>query len=211
MADYVEQQLGDEMTGHNFYHGQRVARLAEWMLVADHPEAGQESRDIAFVAGFVHDTIDEKVCANPDQVLAELSRLVDRAGMSRKGKDNVFYTIQHMSFSKNIEHHYQLSMEGEYMQDADRIESLGAIVIARAFVYGGKHDNKIYDPKIKTVSLVSHDQYRSHTETTINHFYKKLFKLEGLMNTSAAKAEVHRRSEYVRAFVDEFLQEWNLN
>lgn len=163
VADYVEQQLGDEITRHNFYHGQRVARLAEWMLVADHPEAGQESRDIAFVAGFVHDTIDEKVCANPDQVLAELSRLVDQAGMSRKGKDNVFYTIHHMSFSKNIEHHYQLSMEGEYMQDADRIESLGAIVIARAFVYGGKHDNKIYDPKIKPVSLVSHDQYRSHT------------------------------------------------
>ena len=58
VADYIEKQLGDEMTGHDFYHGQRVARLAERMLVADHPESGQESRDIAFAAGFIHDAID---------------------------------------------------------------------------------------------------------------------------------------------------------
>lgn len=211
VADYIEKQLGNEMTGHDFYHGQRVARLAERMLVADHPESGQESRDIAFAAGFVHDAIDEKVCADPSRVLGELATLLDHAGMSREAKENVFFTTQHMSFSKNIEHRYQLSLEGEYVQDADRIESLGAIGIARAFVYGGKHDNKIYDPAIKPAELVSHDQYRSHTETTINHFYEKLFKLEGLMNTQAAKAEAHRRSEYMRAFVAEFLHEWNLD
>lgn len=211
VADYVEQQLGDEMTGHDFYHGQRVARLAERMLVADHPEAGQESRDIAFVAGFVHDTIDEKVCADPDWVLAELKVLFAQAGLDEEAQDNIFFTIEHMSFSKNIEHRYQLSLEGEYVQDADRLESLGAIGIARAFVYSGKHDDKIYDPEIKPAKLVDHDQYRNHEETTINHFYEKLFKLVDLMNTKAAQAEAVRRTDYMHEFVDEFLQEWNLD
>lgn len=211
VADYVEQQLGDEMTGHDFYHGQRVAVLAERMLLADHPEASQKSRDIAFVAGFVHDTIDEKVCADPDRVLAELKELFAQAGLDEEAQENVFFTIEHMSFSKNIDRHYQLSLEGEYVQDADRLESLGAIGIARAFVYSGKHDDKIYDPEIPPMELVSHDQYRNHEETTINHFYEKLFKLEGLMNSQAAQKEARRRTEYMRDFVQEFKQEWYLN
>ena len=96
------------------------------------------------------------------------------------------------------------------MQDADRLESLGAIGIARAFTYGGKHGNLIYDPNIKPVTLLNHDQYRNHEETTINHFYEKLFDLEKLMNTVAGKNEAHRRSEYMHDFVKEFMDEWNV-
>lgn len=124
--------------------------------------------------------------------------------------EDILFTIQHMSFSANIEHHYQLPLSGQYVQDADRIESLGAIGIARAFTYGGKHGNKIYDPEIKPEKLISHDQYRNHVETTINHFYEKLFDLEDLMNTPAAKKEAHRRTEYMREFVQEFMDEWNV-
>src|SRR5699024_11592388 len=103
-----------------------------------------------------------------------------------------------------------ISLSGQYVQDADRLESLGAIGIARAFTYGGKHGNKIYDPKIKPEKLVSHDQYRNHEETTINHFYEKLFSLADLMNTPAAKKEAERRTAYKRNFVREFMQEWNI-
>ena len=118
--------------------------------------------------------------------------------------------MQHMSFSANIEHHYQLPVSGEYVQDADRIESLGAIGIARAFTYGGAHDNVIYDPKIKPQKLVSHDQYREHTETTINHFYEKLFHLADLMNTVGGKKEAQKRTEFMRNYVKEFMAEWNV-
>ena len=96
------------------------------------------------------------------------------------------------------------------MQDADRLESLDAIGIARAFTYGGKHGNKIHDPEIKPEKLVSHDQYRNHEETTINHFYEKLFSLADLMNTPAAKKEAQRRTEYMRTFVKEFMDEWSV-
>ncbi|GHV98223.1 hydrolase [Lactobacillus nasalidis] len=211
IAAFVKENLAEERTGHDFYHGQRVAVLAERMLLADYPEAGQRSRDLAYVAGMVHDTIDEKVCSNPRQVLDQLQELFDRAGLEAADQENVFFTIEHMSFSKNIDQHYQLSLEGEYVQDADRLESLGAMGIARAFVYGGKHDNKIYDPEIPPMELVNHDQYRSHEETTINHFYEKLFKLEGLMNTRAAQKEAHRRTEYMRDFIREFRHEWDLD
>lgn len=211
IADFVKENLAEERTGHDYYHGKRVAVLAERMLLADHPDASQKNRDIAYTAGFVHDTIDEKVCPNPSEVLAELRAVFTAAGLSASDQENVFFTIEHMSFSKNIDRHYQLSLEGEYVQDADRLESLGAIGIARAFVYSGKHDDKIYDPEIPPMELVSHDQYRNHEETTINHFYEKLFKLEGLMNSQAAQKEARRRTEYMRDFVQEFKQEWYLN
>ena len=133
------------------------------------------------------------------------------AGLSASDQDNVFFAIEHLSFSKNIDRHYRLSLEGEYVQDADRLESLGAMGIARAFVYSGKHDDKIYDPEIPPMELVSHDQYRNHEETTINHFYEKLFKLEGLMNSGAAQKEARRRTEYMRDFVREFRHEWDLD
>ena len=124
IADFVKENLAEERTGHDYYHGKRVAVLAERMLLADHPEAGQKSRDIAYTAGFVHDTIDEKVCPNPSEVLAKLREVFTAAGLSASDQDNVFFAIEHMSFSKNIDRHYRLSLEGEYVQDADRLESL---------------------------------------------------------------------------------------
>ena len=179
VTDFVKEQLKNEKTGHDFYHGQRVAHLASKMYLQDNPDAHEDSRMVAIIqtAGYLHDTIDEKIC---------------------------------MSFSANIEHHYQLPVSGEYVQDADRIESLGAIGIARAFTYGGAHGNVIYDPRIKPQKLVSHEQYREHTETTINHFYEKLFHLADLMNTAGGKKEAQKRTEFMRDYVKEFMTEWNV-
>ena len=162
VTDFVKEQLKNEKTGHDFYHGQRVAHLASKMYLQDNLDAHEDSRMVA------------------------------------------------MSFSANIEHHYQLPVSGEYVQDADRIESLGAIGIARAFTYGGAHGNVIYDPRIKPQKLVSHDQYREHTETTINHFYEKLFQLADLMNTVGGKKEAQKRTEFMRDYVKEFMAEWNV-
>lgn len=208
---FVEKQLQDEKTGHDFYHGQRVAHIATKLYLQDNPEAQTGSRMAAIIqaGGYLHDTIDEKICANPDLVLTQIKKLLPQAGFFALEVKDILFTIQHMSFAQNIGHHYHLPLSGQYVQDADRIESLGAIGIARAFTYGGKHENKIYDPKIKPVRLVSHDQYRQHEETTINHFYEKLFHLASLMNTEAGKAEAARRTAYMKDFVAHFLQEWD--
>ena len=212
VEDFTKKQLANERTGHDFYHGQRVANLATKMYLQDNPAAHQDSRMVAIIrtGSFLHDTIDEKICPNPEKVIAHIKDLLPSVGFSELEIADILFTIQHMSFSANIEHHYQLPLSGQYVQDADRIESLGAIGIARAFTYGGKHGNLIYDPKIKPEKLISHDQYRNHEETTINHFYEKLFDLEKLMNTPGGKKEAHRRTEFMHEFVKEFMDEWNV-
>ncbi|MCT0164491.1 HD domain-containing protein [Lactobacillus helveticus] len=210
---FTKEHLKNEKTGHDFYHGERVAHLASKMYLADHESAHEDSHEVAIIksAGYLHDTIDEKICADPEKVVEEIKDLLPQVGFNDLEVWDILYTIQHMSFSANIEHHYHLPLSGQYVQDADRLESLGAIGIARAFTYGGKHGNKIYDPKIKPAKLVSHDQYRTHVETTINHFYEKLFHLINYMNTPAAKKEAERRTAYMRNFVREFMQEWNVD
>ncbi|MDF7638070.1 HD domain-containing protein [Lactobacillus sp. ESL0791] len=212
VKDFVKQQLQGEKTGHDFYHGQRVAHLAKKMYLADHQSAHEDSRMVAIImtAGYLHDTIDEKICAAPKTVIAKIKQLLPEVGFTDLEIKDILFTMQHMSFSKNIEQHYQLPVSGQYVQDADRIESLGAIGIARAFTYGGKHDNVIYDPQIKPQEIVNHDQYRNHEETTINHFYEKLFKLEATMNTVGGEAEAKRRTNYMKDFVNEFMQEWDV-
>lgn len=209
---FVQEQLKNERTGHDFYHGQRVADIASRLYLADHVSAHAESRVVAIIraGGYLHDTIDEKICPDPPAVIAKIKKLLAQVGFTSLESQDILFTIQHLSFADNIEHHYHLPLTGQYVQDADRIESLGAIGIARAFTYGGRHNNLIYDPKIKPIKLVSHDQYRQHQETTINHFYEKLFHLENLMNTAGGKKEAHRRTEYMRAFVKEFMLEWNI-
>lgn len=212
VIEFTKQQLKSEKTGHDFYHGQRVAKLATKMYLADNPNAHENSRMVAIIqaGGYLHDTIDEKVCNVPEKVIKQIKVLLPQVGFEELEVKDILFTIQHLSFSKNIERRYQLPLSGQYVQDADRLESLGAIGIARAFTYGGKHGNLIYDPEIKPVKLVSHDQYRQHTETTINHFYEKLFFLEDLMNTKSGKQEARRRTKLMHDFVDEFMQEWNI-
>jgi uncharacterized protein len=211
VSDFVKKQLAGEKTGHDYYHGRRVANLGLKLYLTDHPEAHRDSRIAAIIqtGGLIHDTIDEKICADPDQVLAQIKPLLRQVGFVDLEIQDILFTIQHLSFSQNIEHHYHLPLSGQYVQDADRLESLGAIGIARAFTYGGRHGNLIYDPKIKPEKLVSHDQYRQHTETTINHFYEKLFHLADLMNSPAAKALARERTDFMRDFVREFFAEWD--
>ncbi|QNQ81528.1 HD domain-containing protein [Lactobacillus sp. PV034] len=209
---FTKKTLQDERTGHDYYHGQRVAHLAEKMYLNDNPQAHKSSRLVAIInaAGYLHDTIDEKISAEPKIIIEEIKELLAQSGFEDLEVKDILFTIQHISFSANIEYRHQLPLSGKYVQDADRLESLGAIGIARAFTYGGKHGNLIYDPQIKPVTLTDHDQYRNHEKTTINHFYEKLFNLEKLMNTSAGELEARRRTEYMRDFIKEFMNEWEV-
>ena len=209
---FTQQQLADERTGHDFYHGKRVADLASRMYLSDHTSAHADSRVVAIIrtGGYLHDTIDEKICVDPAAVIAKIKKLLPEVGFTELETEDILFSIQHLSFSQNIGHHYHLPLTGQYVQDADRLESLGAIGIARAFTYGGKHGNLIYDPRIKPQKLVSHDQYRQHEETTINHFYEKLFHLTDLMNTEGGRKEAEKRTNFMREFVKEFMLEWNV-
>ncbi|KRL63015.1 HD domain-containing protein [Lactobacillus psittaci] len=205
---FTHKYLDDDVTGHDFYHGQRVANLAQKLFKQDFKKADSRQLDLIAVMGYLHDTIDEKVITNPEQVKAEMKQMLVAEGLRPDEISSILFVLEHMSFSKNIEQHYQLPLIGQYVQDADRLEALGAIGIARAFSYGASHKQKMYDPEIKPIDLQSHDQYRQHKSTTINHFYEKLFNLEKQMNTPAGKKIAQERTAYMRDFIARFLEEW---
>src|SRR4030042_2105535 len=98
------------------------------------------------------------------------------------------------------------SIEGKIVQDADRVDAIGGIGIARAFAYGGYKSREIYNPEIKPILHDSFEQYKNAVSTTINHFYEKLFLLKDLMNTETAKAMAEQRHEYMEKFVQEFFK-----
>ena len=101
------------------------------------------------------------------------------------------------------------TIEGRCVQDADRLDAIGAIGIARAFAYGGSHNRITHDPEIKPTVYMNADEYRNHTSTTINHFYEKLFQLRDLMNTTTVKKIAKQREDYMKTYISEFLDEWD--
>ncbi|POD85171.1 uncharacterized protein S101258_01482 [Lactiplantibacillus plantarum subsp. plantarum] len=113
-----------------------------------------------------------------------------------------------MSFSKSFNGPQKLSLEGQVVQDADRLDAIGAIGIARALYYSGHVGEKIYDPAIAPREHMTREQYRHQPGTAINHFYEKLFKLAALMNTDTAKALAAHRTAVMHEFVDQFKAEW---
>ena len=94
------------------------------------------------------------------------------------------------------------------MQDADRLDAMGAIGIAREFAYGGNHNREMHNPNINPVLNMNTEEYHNHVSTTINHFYEKLFNLRNLMNTDSAKEIAHYREQYMKDYISKFMDEW---
>ena len=95
------------------------------------------------------------------------------------------------------------------MQDADRLDALGAIGIARTFAYGGHKGRPIYDPEDKPIENMTTEEYKNHTSNSYNHFYEKILKLKNLINTEAARTIAEKRHAFIEDYLDEFINEWN--
>lgn len=204
---FAEKTLAGDTSGHDFLHASAVARIAVALYEEDHGQLTDQDRGILEAGALLHDTIDDKVVDDVAAQEAEAERLLAQSGIAPIGQAIVAETITHLSYSANLIKHYDLPELGQYVQDADRIEALGAIGIARTFTYGGQKGHHIYDPTIKPVALTNKAQYRSHKTTAINHFYEKLLKLADQMNTPAGKAEGKRRTAFMESFLAEFNRE----
>lgn len=199
---YVKETFAREYSGHDYFHTLRVFHMATY--IAEREGADTETVQLA---ALLHDVDDRKIspatCEGQDNARSFLAA----EGMDEAQIEEICRIIRGVSFAGNQEPPFTL--EGKCVQDADRLDAIGAMGIARAFAYGGHHNRLMHDPDVKPNVNMSKEAYAQSQSTTINHFYEKLFKLTALMNTSTAKEIAQRREVYMRAFVDEFMDEWD--
>lgn len=204
---FTKEKLNNEKTGHDFLHVERVAHLSAKIIQEDQLNVNQE---IVLTSAYLHDVIDDKVVENEELAVAELTSYLASILFSDEEITAILSIIQNLSFSKEIEQRKQkLSLEGQIVQDADRIEALGAIGILRTAYFGGGHGHPIHDEDLAPTAFQSKKEYRKGT-TVINHFYEKLFLLPEKMNTNAARKEATRRKNFMEDFLKEFYDEWKV-
>ena len=201
--EYVKEVFATDFSGHDFFHTMRVYQTATKIAM-------EEKADLQIVqlAALLHDVDDRKLspgtCENKERAVAYMRS----QGLSEDTIVRVKDIIGEVSFmgTDSVE---PKSLEGKCVQDADRLDALGAMGIARAFAYGGNHNRVMYDPEIPPAMNMSKEEYQNHVSTTVNHFYEKLFLLKDMMNTESAKRIAGHREQYMREYIDEFLAEWN--
>lgn len=203
---YAKEKLGVDRSGHDFYHVQRVAKIAKNLA----EQEGVTDTLIIEAASYLHDVIDDKVVSDVISAQDDLKKFLKELGFSLEEVQEIFKIIENISFSKEIENgKAELTIAGQIVQDADRIDALGAIGILRTAYYGGHTQNPLYDPKLPPQEFKNKQEYRQKS-TVINHFYEKLFKLPATMNTEAGKNEAQKRMAYMEEFLKRFYDEWNL-
>lgn len=199
-AAYVKDKFENEYSGHDWFHTLRVFRTATRIAEA-------EGADVETVqlAALLHDVDDRKLSPETYEDKANARSFLSANNVDESRIDEICRIIGEISFAEN---RVPSTLEGKCVQDADRLDAIGAIGIARAFAYGGNHNRLMYHPDVKPNLNMSKEEYVNSKSTTMNHFYEKLFKLTDMMNTETAKAIAREREEYMRGFVDEFLNEW---
>ena len=204
VATYVEQKLSGEGSGHDWWHIVRVRNMAKNLALAE----GGDSF-ICQLAALVHDLVDDKLVADENLALAEVRGLLTRAGVAADQTDQVLTIIQAISYKGGSQNHLDLTLEGQIVQDADRLDAMGAIGVARTMAYSGYHGRVIHDPEVAVRQNMTLEEYRSHQGTAITHFYEKLLLLKDLMNTKTAQELAKRRHAFMEAYLEQFFAEWD--
>ncbi|MGM0612375.1 MAG: HD domain-containing protein [Bacteroidota bacterium] len=199
---FISDHHKDDTSGHDYWHIKRVEKLAIKL-------AKEENADIFLtqLAALLHDLDDYKSRGDEENLPVAnnfLSSFLEDQSVIQK----VLSIIQQTSFKGARVDDKPQSIEAMCVQDADRLDAIGAIGIARTFAYGGKMQRPIYDPGIKPVCHTSYNQYKNNKSPTINHFYEKLLLLKDKMNTPTAKKIAEERHAFMESFLEQFYREW---
>ena len=201
--DYIKEIFSGDSSGHDYYHTMRVYKLATEI-------AKQENADtnIVQLAALLHDVDDIKLSPETYNTKKNAVDFMTANKVSTDIIDKVCKIIDEVSFA-GTDQVVPSTIEGKCVQDADRLDAIGAIGIARTFAYGGTRGRKIYDPDIKPKTGMSKEEYQKERNTTsINHFYEKLLLLKDMMNTTTGKKLAEHRQTVMEEFLKEFMAEW---
>ena len=202
---FVKSKLSGEATGHDWWHVYRVWNNAKMIL------QNEKSANFLIVelAALLHDISDWKFSDGDDSVGPNIAReFLSSINCPNDIIDNVCEIISTMSFKGAGVKTPMQTIEGEIVQDADRLDALGAVGIARTFAYGAYANQEIYNPEIQPKLHSSYEDYKNAKGTSINHFYEKLLLLADRMNTKTAKELAIARQKYMENFLEQFFAEW---
>jgi len=203
IKEYVKDLLAKEYSGHDYYHCIRVYNNA--MLICKDMDCDKQ---LVSVASLLHDVDDAKLFDSKDYDNAR--KILNDLNYEKDFIEKVINIIQDVSF-KGKDSVIPSSLEGKIVQDADRLDAIGAIGIARTFAYGGNHNRLIYDPSIKPNLNMDYNQYKNANNPTINHFYEKLLLLKDMMNLEKSKQIAIHRHKFMEEYLKEFYDEWDGN
>lgn len=206
-VEFVKEKLEGAEAGHDWYHIERVWKLSKKIAVTE-----DCNLEVVELSALLHDIADPKFHNGDETIAPRIAReFLEGQQVSEDVIEKVLFIIKNISFKNRGEVPAELPVELKIVQDADRIDAIGAIGIGRTFNFGGFKNNPMYDPEIRPSLNMSKDQYKKSNGTTINHFYEKLLLLKDLMNTAKGKELAQERHDYMLGFLDQFFKEWNVD
>src|SRR3970040_2269159 len=202
---FVKNKLDDAEGGHDWFHIERVYKNA--MLIAQN-----EACDLTVLklGALLHDIADSKFNGGDESVGPRTARtFLELENVEQATIDHVVKIIENISYKGGKVERTFSSLELDIVQDADRLDALGAIGIARTFNYGGFKNRALYDPKIAPNTKMTKEEYKNNEAPTLNHFYEKLLLLKDKMNTESGKQIAQERHRYMEGFLSQFYAEWD--
>lgn len=201
--EYVKRSMENGEVGHDWSHVERVWKMAKRIGI-------EEKADMFIVemAALLHDIADWKFHGEGTGEL-KARTWMEAIGVKKEDIENVVHVVENISFKGSGEKEKMSTLEGKIVQDADRLDALGAIGIARAMTFAGHVGNPIFDPEIKPRDEMKFSEYKESKEPAINHFYEKLLLLKDRMNTKTGRKLAEQRHEFMETYLEEFFKEWD--
>lgn len=201
--EYVKKIFAGDCSGHDYYHTFRVYKLATQIAEEENADI-----DIVQLAALLHDVDDRKLSPETYAVRKNAVDFMRANDVEKQVTEVVCRIIEEVSFAGE-DTVVPETIEGKCVQDADRLDAIGAIGIARTFAYGGSRGRELYDPDVAPVKGMGKEEYyQNENSTSINHFYEKLLLLKDRMNTETARRLAEHRQIVMEDFLEEFMAEW---
>lgn len=203
-AEYAKSKLLGEGTGHDWWHVYRVWKNAKYIAKIEKADSF-----VVELSALLHDIADWKFNNGDENIGAKVAKeWFESLNVNEEIIEHVCNIISASSFKGAGVENKIKTLEGKILQDADRLDAIGAIGIARTFAYGGSKNRELYNPEIKPEFHTTPEQYKNNKSPTLNHFYEKLLLLKDLMHTDTARKIAEARHAFMLEYLNRFLKEW---